>query len=85
MRPTLDHIIKVRSGWVAVLSDCTVSTHRANGAVFVSGQKRPLAVLIKQGATTKVFGPEGTPMTFEDLEARYPGAWRTVMEAQTVT
>lgn len=82
MTVSLDQVITVGRLKIAVLSDCTMTANHRNGAVFISGQKRPVAVLIKQGAALIAFEPEGDPMTRERLEKLCPDAWRTAMEAR---
>lgn len=81
MTVSLDPMITVGPLQVTMLSDSTVTARHRNGMVFVSGQKRPVAVLIKQSAALAAFGPEGNPMTRENVELLCPGAWRTASEA----
>lgn len=82
MTVSLDRVITVGPLQIAVLSDRTITANHSKGAVFVSGQKRPVAVMIKQGAVLDVFGPEGSPMTREQVEVLCPGAWRKLLKSR---
>ena len=82
MTVSLDQTIKIGPVRIAALSDCTMTANHRNGAVFVCGQKRPVAILIRQGAALIAFGPEGDPLTRKHVEKLCPGAWRAALEAR---
>lgn len=67
---------------IVALSDSTVAASHCKGCIFCTGQKRPVAVLIKHGKALTAFGPEGMPMTRAQVETLCPGAWRTALEAR---
>lgn len=84
MTVALDQKITVGPLQITVLSDCTTTTRHTNGSVFVSGQKRAVAILIKQGAALTAFAPEGKQMTREQVDNLCPSAWRIVLEAREI-
>ena len=65
---------------IMALSECAVTAKHGRGMVLIAGQKRPVAILIKQGMVLTAFGPEGMPMTREHVETLCPGAWRSALE-----
>lgn len=82
MTVTLGRIIELGPLRIVALSDNTVAASHCKGSFFGTGQKGPVAVLIKQGKVLTAFGPEGMPMTRAQVETLCPGAWRTALEAR---
>lgn len=82
MTVSLDQMITVGPLQIAVLSDCTISANHTNGAVFVSGHKQPVAILIRRGTAMIAFGPRGDPMTRKQVDILCPNAWRMAQEAR---
>lgn len=82
MTVLLDQMLKIGQSRIAVLSDRAVKVIHSNGVVFVTGQKQPVAVLIKHGEALNAFELEGNPMTREHVEDLCPGAWRTMLDAR---
>lgn len=80
MTISLGPMMMVGTARIAVLTDCTISAVHTKGAVLLSGHKRPLAVLINQAGTMRVFSATGTPMTREQTEDLCPGAWRRAQQ-----
>lgn len=82
MSVSLDQMISLGAVQIAVLCDCAVDAYHTDGATFVSGQKRPVAILIRQDMTLTAFSPQGDPMAREHVEHLCPGAWHRVLEAR---
>jgi len=82
MTVSLDQMIRVGPLRIALLSDRAVKGIHSNGVFFFTGRKHPVAILIKQGATLTVFGPNGDPMTREQVENLCPGAWSATLEVR---
>lgn len=80
MTVTLDQVITVGPLRIAVLSDCTITANHRNGAIFVSGQKIPIAVLIRQDSALTAFGADGMPMTRDQIDKLCPDAWVKALE-----
>ena len=81
MSVSLDQMIKVGPWRIMVLSECRIIANQNNGAMFASGCKQPVAVLIRHGAALSVFGPQGNSMTRAQVETLYPGVWRRALDA----
>ena len=82
MTVVLDQVMTLGPLHIAVLAECRVIAGHAKGAVFVSAQKRPVAVLIRQDTSVAAFAPEGKPMSRMEIENLCPGAWQTALGAQ---
>lgn len=82
MTVSLEKIIKVGSYWVAMISERKITAEHTNEAVFVSGYKQPLVILLRHGTAMAAFAPEGLPVTREELETLCPGAWDAAMKAE---
>lgn len=82
MTVVLDQLVRLGKLHIAVLAECRVIAGHAKGAVFVSAQKRPVAVLIRQDTSVATFAPEGKPMSRREIEKLCPGAWQTALGAQ---
>ena len=82
MTVALDQMVTVGPSRITVISECKLTANQSRGAVFICGQKRPIAILIKQGATLDAFGPDGNMMTHEQVENLCPGACRAALEAR---
>ena len=80
MTVTLDQMIEIGSYRVMAISDCVVCANHRNGSVIVAGQKRPVAVLIRQDSALMAFGADGMPMTRDQIEKLCPGAWVKALE-----
>ena len=59
---------------VAVLVRNTISQSQSARHVAVSGDRSPLAVLIRQRDQVSAFTPEGDALTAAEVEALCPGA-----------
>ena len=77
-----DQMIAVGPLRIIALSECTIKVHHIEGTVFITGQKKPVAVLIARGMALTAFAPDGIPMTREHVEKLCPGAWLTAKGAR---
>jgi len=80
MTVVLDKVVHIGRYQVTALSECTVQATHFRATALVTGQKRPVAILIKQGMELTAFEPNGTPITREQVETLCPGAWRRALE-----
>lgn len=80
MTVMLDKMKQLGPLHIMALSEHAVTAKLGKGMALVVGQKRPVAILIKQGKALTAFGPQGMPMTREQVETLCPGAWRTALE-----
>jgi len=82
MTVALDQMVTVGPLRIMVICECKVAAHQSEGAIFASGHKRPVAILIRHGAALDAFGLEGDAMTPKQVETLCPGAYRTALEAR---
>jgi hypothetical protein len=80
MTVVLDKVVHIGPCQITALSECTVKATHFRATALVTGQKRPVAILIKQGMELTAFEPNGTPITREQVETLCPGAWRRALE-----
>lgn len=64
---------------VVALTRIRVAANHTKKALTVFGYKSPVAILIRQGAILEAFGPEGAPMSRDDIERLCPGAWDSLL------
>jgi len=79
MTLSFDQMLRTGPFRVVALTNATVTASHTKKAVSVFGCKSPVAVLVRQGATLKAFRPDGAPMSKDDIEKLYPGAWDRVL------
>ena len=82
MTVALDQMMTVGPLRIMVISECKVTAYQGHGAVFLTGHKRPIAFLIRQGAALDAFGLDGEAMKPKQVETLCPGAYRTALEAR---
>ncbi|AXI49153.1 hypothetical protein C1J03_23890 (plasmid) [Sulfitobacter sp. SK012] len=80
MTVVLDKVVQIGPRQITALSECTVIATNCRATALVAGQKRPVAILIKQGMELTAFEPDGTPITRKQVETLCPGAWRKALE-----
>jgi hypothetical protein len=81
MTVVLDKVVHVGPYQITALSEYTVKATHCRSTALVAGQKRPVAILIKQGMELAAFDPDGTPITREQVEMLCTGAWRRVFKS----
>lgn len=74
MNMVLDAPVCVRGVTVAALCRVTVVPVRVADGVSAWAQKEPVAILLRQGAQTKIYSPDGAVMTPDAIEALCLGA-----------
>jgi hypothetical protein len=82
MTVTLDKVFRIGTFQITALSESAIISEHIAGRVVVAGQKRPVAVLIRQGDVLTAFRPDGLPMTCEQVEGLCVGAWNTALQAR---
>lgn len=80
MTVALDKVVHIGPCQITALSESTVKATHCKETFLVAGQKRPVAILIKQGMELTAFEPDGTPITRKQVEKLCPGAWRRALE-----
>jgi len=75
-----DKVVQLGPCQITALSECTIKITRFRATALVTGQKRPVAILIKQDMELAAFEPDGTPITRGQVEKLCPGAWRRALE-----
>jgi len=70
----LDPPRRIGARRVAALVSTRIDRGRWPGGVSVFADKRPVAILIAEGATVRAFRPDGAPMTLAEVDVLCPGA-----------
>ena len=81
MTVVLDKVVQIGACQITALSERTVTATHCRATVLAAGQKKPVAILIRQGMELTAFKPDGTPLTQEQIEALCPGAWHTMLQS----
>ena len=66
--------VRASGDWsVAVLSETVIRARQAGGGVFATGSKRPVAVVVHDGAALHAMDLKGRPLDVTTLEEGCPG------------
>lgn len=74
MTVVLGHPVAVGEAVVAALICNSISEHRLPRHVWLTGSRRPVAILVRRGDDVIAFTPEGNSLAAEDVEDLCPGA-----------
>ncbi|MEW9919336.1 hypothetical protein AB2B41_06960 [Marimonas sp. MJW-29] len=75
MRYRLDETRHVGALRIAALVEQDVTPSRFASAAFITGRKRPVALLFARGEVCWAMTPEGAALEKSTVETLMPGAW----------